>query len=167
MRAARTIVTGVWLLGLAAAAAAQATKPAPSAKPTPTIPGHATIYFLRHNGLGSPDILVDGHKVGELAHDTYFVVSQPPGHHVIEIPGSFLATSWQSELDLAGGQSYFLEIGPVQTGAPGMDLLTGLLAGTKGRQLPGRWSPNAAYALFSLDNAVGRAEIAKLKQVTR
>jgi hypothetical protein len=163
----RTLVIsiGLCLLWPVAPAAAAATTPAVTAKPAPQAPSQATIYFLRPNGivgLGAPDILIDGQKVGELSPGTYFVVNRPPGHYTIESQGSIFHTSWQSEVDFAAGQIYFLEIGPQTTGAPGSDLLNMIFTSTSGRQLPGHGLFN--YVFYSLDAEHGRAEIAKLKK---
>src|SRR4029077_7736221 len=94
----RTLVISIgwWLLCLVAPAAAEA--PATTAKPAPKAPGQATIYFLRPKGIigvGAPEVLVDGRKVGELSAGTYFVVSRAPGHHTIESQGGIIRTSWQ------------------------------------------------------------------------
>ena len=163
----RTLVIsiGLWLLWLVAPAAAEATAPAVTAKPAPKAPGQATIYFLRPNGIvgvGAPEVLVDGHKVGELSAGTYFVVSRAPGKHTIESQGGLIRTIWQCEVDFAAGQTYFLEMGPQMTGAIGTDLLTMLLTSAGGQQLPGHGLFN--FVFYALDAEHGRAEIAKLKK---
>jgi hypothetical protein len=161
------ISIGLCLLWLVAPAAAAATTPEVTAKPPPRAPGQATIYFLRPKGLGgfgmlSPDVLIDGRKVGELSAGTFFVVSRPPGHHTIETHGGILHTSRQSEVDFAAGQTYFFEIGPQESGLLANDLLAMVLTNTRGREVPGHGLFN--YVFYSLDAEQGRAEIAKLKK---
>lgn len=156
---------GLCLLWPVAPAAAAAAKPAVAAKPTPQAPSQATIYFLRPKGiigLGSPDILIDGQKVGELAPATYFVVKRPPGHHTLESHGGIFNTGWESEVDFDAGQSYFLMVGPQTNGAPGNDLLNMLLTGTRGQPLRGHGLFN--YIFYALDAEHGSEEVAKLKK---
>ena len=156
-----------WLI--LAATAFAANTPTVPAKPTAPAPSGATIYFVRPNGfvnqaLFTPDILVDDHKVGELAVGTYFTVHQPAGHHAIKLHS--WSQSWQSEIDLAAGQTYFIEVG-AYADAPGMQLLTAALAGgagLKGNPLPG--SGVSSYAFYLLDAGDGRAELGKVKNVT-
>jgi uncharacterized protein DUF2846 len=161
------IAIGLWLACLVAPAAAQATKPTARIKPTPQPPSQATIYFVRRQGivLGSPDILIDGHKVGELATGTYFVLSRPPGQHVVEVLGGFFSVGWQTELDFTAGQTYFLGIGAMETGAAiGTVGLQRLFAGTMGRELPGHGYGSLRF--FAIDAEAGRAALANLKDVT-
>jgi hypothetical protein len=159
-----SIGIGFCLLWAVAPAAAAATKPAVVAA-KPQAPSQATIYFFRPKaiiGLGSPDILIDGQKVGELAPGTYFVVKRPPGHYTLESHGGIFNTGWESEVDFDAGQSYFLMVGPQTNGAPGNDLLNMLLTGTRGQQLRGHGLFN--YVFYALDAEHGRAEVAKLKK---
>lgn len=146
-----------------AAAQPPANKPATSNRGA----GQATIYFLRPEGLismGSPDVELDGRKVGELSPGTYFVVRAPSGPRTIKIPGVFLAGSWEGNITLSPGTTYFIELGANETGAIGMRLMTRLVSGTSGEQMNGR-SFNASYSFYMLTPEKGRAIIAKLKRV--
>ena len=168
MRAVRIISTGLCLAWLIVAGGASAAPTDAAAKPKPAASGSATIYFLRPTpllGVGAPDIIIDGHKVGDLPIGTYFVVRRPPGHDIFEIDGGPLSTNWRSEVDIAAGQTYFIEIGPVADSI-GMLAIQKLMAGTKGRAMPGH-SLNPPYCFYSLDEEHGREEIAKLKNTSR
>jgi hypothetical protein len=156
------------LVWFTAAGAASAETRDEAAKPKTATSGVATIYFLRPTpiiGVGAPDIIIDGHKVGDLPVGTYFVVRRPPGHDTFEIDGGPLTTNWRSEVDIAAGRTYFIEIGPVADSIGTLAIQT-LLAGTKGQQMPGH-SLNPGYCFYSLDEEHGRAEIAKLKNTSR
>jgi len=138
-------------------------------KPSASAPHNATIYFLRPDGLitpGSPDIKVDGTVVGKLPAGTYFVVRRPPGHHTIEVQDRFLDSGWQSEVEWASGQTYFIEIGTKQTYGIAYQALTAALSNTAGRQMAGR-GLMAKFGFFTLDAERGRAEIAKMKSAAR
>lgn len=127
--------------------------------------GNATIYFMRPEGLiaaTTATIKIAGRTVGDLRQGSYFAVSRPPGHYPLEVVGNIFSSSWESEIDLAPGQTYFLQVSTRETFGPGFQLLTRGLAGTSGRQLPGRGF-NASYSFFALSPDQGRAELAKLR----
>jgi hypothetical protein len=88
------------------------------------------------------------------------------GHHTIEIKDSFLDGGWQSKVEWAPGQTYFIEIGPVQTYGIAYRALTAALSNTRGRQMAGS-GLLAKFSFFALDAAQGRAEIAKIKSARR
>lgn len=128
--------------------------------------GNATIYFLRPDGLyapTSPTVKVAGRPVGDLSAGTYVMVNRPPGHYPIEVVGGLFASSWESEIDVAAGQTYFIQVSTRGMGGPAMQLLTGAIAGTTGRPMPGRGF-NAPFSFYALDGAQGRTEIAKMKR---
>lgn len=167
------VVTAVCVLaalalgGVAAHSPAAAQQPQHKRTTSAGAAGRATIYFLRPEGMiapGSPDVELDGRKVGELSAGTYFVVQAAPGHHTLKIPGVFLAGSWESDVILAAGTTQFIEVGTNQTGGIGMRALTGALAGTTGEQMGGRGF-NSSYCFYWLDSEEGRAIVAKLKRV--
>jgi hypothetical protein len=160
----RIVAVGACVLYFVTSAAAQS-PPEAKPKPAPRASGEATVYFLRAEGLGggAPEILVDGRKVGELSTGSYFVVRRPAGHHVLASQGGLIVTTWQSEVDFAAGQSYFLQLAPRPTGGIGTDLLVMALAGTRGELLPGHGMFN--FGFYSLDAAHGREAIAKLKKI--
>jgi hypothetical protein len=139
-------------------------------KPAASAPSNATIYLIRPKGIvpsASFQIKVDDRAIGELPTGTYFVISQPRGHHTLEIGGGILSAGWQSEMELNAGQTYFIEIRPYSD-APGTQLLHMVLTGTGGQLLPGRGSPfSHAFRFFLLDAEHGRAAIAGLSKLTR
>jgi hypothetical protein len=136
---------------------------------TLSTPRNATIYFLRPDAFitpSAPDIKVDGMVVGKLAGGTYFLISRPPGHHTIEIKDSFLDGGWESKVEWAPGQTYFIEIGPVQTYGIAYRALIAMLSNTRGRQMAGS-GILAKFSFFTLDAVQGRDEIAKIKSAAR
>lgn len=168
IRVASVCMLAALALGAGAARSPAAAQQAVHKRTTsPGAAGPATIYFLRPTGIiapYSPDVELDGRKVGELSAGTYFVVKAPSGHHALKIPGIFMAGSWEGDVSLAAGTTYFIELGTNQTGAIGMRGLTAMLAGTTGIQMSGRGF-NAAYSFYMLDSEEGRAIVAKLKRV--
>jgi hypothetical protein len=187
MTVLRVLLLGVSCVALAAQAAAETTPPAAktaaapaAAKPAPG--GHdgrhdgghggsVTIYFLRPSGLmniarlgGAVNITVDGRKIGELPAGTYFVASEATGHHVLGVKGGFLDGGRESEVDLAAAHTYYLQIGPVSTGAPGQDLANMLVSGTRGQELPGHGF-NAAMSFHLLDAEFAKTEMAKMQKL--
>jgi hypothetical protein len=168
----RIISLSLSVLWLMAAAAAAQTPSAAPAKPAPHPSGQATIYFIRPNGVvsaiwgrvSSPTIKIDGNKVGELTGGTYIVASRPAGHHTLAIEG-LLATNWESPVDLASGQTYYLEIGPYSD-AIGTQAVNALMTNTQGQRLPGHsWNPS--FCFYSLDATHGRAALSGLTNVTQ
>jgi hypothetical protein len=122
MVARRVLSFALCLLFFTVAGAAAQLKPETAAKPSPRGPGQATIYFILPNSLNgaiwgklapTPDIKVDGRQVGRLVTGTYLLVNRPAGHHTIDsdVRGIFGVTSWESEVELAAGQTYFFQIG--------------------------------------------------------
>jgi hypothetical protein len=167
------VIVAVFVLAALALGAIAARSPAAAQQPenkrtiSARTVGPATIYFLRPEGMitpGSPDVELDGRKIGELRAGTYFVVQTKSGHHTLKIPGVFLAGSWEGDVTLAAGTTYFIELGTNQTGAIGMRALTGALAGTTGQQMSGRGF-NASHSFYMLNSEEGRAIVAKLKRV--
>jgi hypothetical protein len=171
MRLAGIVTIGL-LLWLAPCAFAEPATPAPAAKPAAHGGGQATIYIIRPReftvgAFTTVDIDVDGRTIGELPTASFILVRRPPGHHTVAIEagsGIFHGVQ-QSDLDLGAGQTYFLQIGPRLTGAPGSDLLNMVLSGTSIHQLPGTGSMNIVF--FSLDAETGHTRITSLKNVTR
>jgi Protein of unknown function (DUF2846) len=177
MRFASVVAVGFCVLSLVApAAAATATTPAPkgAAKPAPHPSGRATIYFIRPEGLipaltraaNTPEIFIDGNKVGALKGGCYFSVSEPAGHHSVEARSGLFNIAWKSEMNFDGGKTYFLEVAPLARGAIGSQLLQRALAGTEGVALPGEgaW---AHYHFLLLEVEQGREAIAKLPKATQ
>jgi hypothetical protein len=160
------------LLVLTTAAAAAQTAPVAPAKPTPHASGQATIYVMRPSSvvgaiwgkLGSPGIKVDGNTVGVLTPGTYIVTSRPAGHHTLIIDAT-ISANWESPVDLAAGQTYYIEIGPY-SGAIGQQAVNMLMANTQGQLMPGHsWNPG--FCFFALDATHGRAALAGLTNVTQ
>jgi hypothetical protein len=163
MPATRRAVFGLFLL--AAMAASAECGHARVVEQKPSAPPNATLYFLRPAGLYaplSPTVKINGRVVGELPAGTYFVVSRPPGHYVLEVQGGLFNAGYESDVDLAPGQIYFLEVGTQQTFGIGFQALTGALSGNRGQQLPGRGF-NAPFSFFSLNPEHGRAAIATMR----
>jgi hypothetical protein len=135
----------------------------------PAAPGGTAIYFIRTKDLRSwwsPEIQIDKHKVGDLASGTYIVVRPPPGHHTVYLPGNLLSGSMTSEMDIAAGQTYFLELGPWNP-APGTQLIQSLIlggSGLRGQMVPGTGQLTVRFYL--LDAAKARELIAELKNAT-
>ncbi|MFZ0424002.1 MAG: DUF2846 domain-containing protein [Xanthobacteraceae bacterium] len=178
MRLAGTITIGLCLLWFAPCALAEpatlaaTVTTAPAAKPPAHAGGQATIYFIRPReftaaAFSSLDLIVDGHKIGELPTASYFIARRPPGHHTVamEAGSGIFHSSWQSDPDLGAGQTYFLQIGPRLTGAIGSDIANMILAGTSVQPLPGTGSMN--FVFFSLDAETGHTRITTLKNVTK
>ena len=168
----RVISLSLSVLWLTAAAAAAQTPSAAPAKPAPHPAGQATIYFIRPNSvgaaiwgrLGSGTIKIDGVKVGELAGGTYIVASRPAGHHTLVVDPA-LAAHWESPVDLAGGETLYVEVGPYGD-AIGQQLANSLVSNTWGTRMPGHsWNP--ALCFYSLDAAHGRAALSGLTNVTQ
>lgn len=175
MVARRVLSFALCLLFFTVAGAAAQLKPETAAKPSPRASGQATIYFILSNSFGgaiwgrlaaTPDIKVDGRNVGRLVTGTYLSVNRPPGHHTlgIDVSGIFGTASWESDVVLAAGQSYFFQIGPKPTGAIGQDLANALVQNTRGQFVPGHGFM-ASFSFYSLDIEHGRAEIANLKKI--
>jgi Protein of unknown function (DUF2846) len=168
----RTISIGFLLFWPLVTAAAAAPSSGMKAKPPAAAGGHATIYFLRPSGFlnlakftSPPAISFDGHKIGELPTGAYFIANLAAGHHTLGAKGSFLDGGRDTEIDLTAGQTYFLEIGTRQTGAPGQDLANMLVSGVRGRELPGHGFLGD-IAFYQIDAEHGRAEIATLKKLS-
>ena len=175
MVARRVLSFALCLLFFTVAGAAAQLKPETAAKPSPRASGQATIYFILSNSFGgaiwgrlaaTPDIKVDGRNVGRLVTGTYLSVNRPPGHHTlgIDVSGIFGTASWESDVVLAAGQSYFFQIGPKPTGAIGQDLANALVQNTRGQFVPGHGFM-ASFSFYSLDIEHGRAEIANPKKI--
>lgn len=165
----RIAIATLCVFSLATPAVAQ-TQSRTLTKQSSGAPGRATIYVIRPTGImgtgfTSPDIKIDGRKIGELVGGTFLIAGRPAGHHTLEVQGGVLSTSWESEVDLVAGQTYYYEIGPQSNGAPGSELLAMALAGTSGQRLPGH-GLMASYSFLSLDTEHGRAALAGLKNVT-
>jgi hypothetical protein len=60
-------------------------------------------------------------------------------------------------------KSYYVAIGFQESGFPGQDLVKALFYGSAGQKMEGKGFL-ATYALFTLDEAGGRGELAKLKR---
>ena len=157
---------------MADAAAAQTASVAPT-KPAPHASGQATIYILRPNSvstaiwgkLSSPTIKIDGVKVGDLTGGTYIVASRPAGHHTLVLD-SALTANWESPVDLAGGQTLYVEIGPYSNAIGIQQFANSLASNTWGQCMPGHsWNPGLCF--YSLDAAHGRAALAGLTNVTQ
>jgi hypothetical protein len=137
-----------------------------AAKPAAPAPGGTAIYFIRTKDLRSwwsPEIQIDKRKVGDLASGTYLVVRPPPGHHTVYLPGNLLSGSMTSEMDIAAGQTYFLELGPWNP-APGTQLIQSLILGgpgLRGQMVPGTGLLTVRFYL--LDAAKARELMAELK----
>jgi hypothetical protein len=168
MRAIRIVSASLCLLWFFIAAQASAQARDAVAKPQTAAPGSAKLYLLSPKGLisspATPDITVDGHKFGGLAAGTYFAVSRTPGHHTLEVGGRFLSAAQQNEVEFAAGQTYFIEISTC-TDSIGMLAIQSILSGTGGTRLRGG-NPFSGLCFYSLDPEHGRAEIAKLQNVT-
>ena len=140
------------------------------AKPSASAPSNATIYFFRLEGLitpYSPDIKVDGRVVGKMPGGTYFVVNRPAGHHTIGIDAGTMDGGWESEVDWASGQTYYIEVGTKQTyGGFAQQALVAMLANTPGKLMPGH-GLFAFFSFYALDAERARAEIAKMKSAKR
>jgi Protein of unknown function (DUF2846) len=162
----RVISVALCLMCLIPAGAAAEKARDVAAKPSAPAPGGTAIYFIRTKDLRSwwsPEIQIDKHKVGELASGTYLVVRPPPGHHTVYLPGSMLSGSMTSEMEIAAGQTYFLELGPWNP-APGTQLIQSLILGgpgLRGQMVPGTGLLTVRFYL--LDAAKGRELIAGLK----
>jgi hypothetical protein len=140
-----------------------------AAKPSAPAHGGTAIYFIRTKDLRSwwsPEIQIDKHKVGDLASGTYLVARPPPGHHTVYLPGHLLSGSMTSEMDIAAGQTYFLELGPWNP-APGTQLIQSLIlggSGLRGQMVPGTGQLTVRFYL--LDAAKGRELMTELKNAT-
>lgn len=72
----------------------------------PPIPdGMARITFYRlhisfEGSAGSPDVIVDGEKLGELPSGGFFFVDVTPGHHSIVLERSFVQQGFQGPLEI-------------------------------------------------------------------
>lgn len=68
----------------------------PAFKAEPSRDNQSIIHLFRPskfaNGGGSPDVMLDGKKVGALANGGYLSLPVPPGPHTLEIPSN--AWSW-------------------------------------------------------------------------
>jgi hypothetical protein len=164
----RAISVALCLTCLVPAGASAA--PAREVAAKPAASGGTAIYFIRTKDLRSwwsPEIQIDKHKVGDLASGSYFVVRPPPGHHTVYLPGNLLSGSMTSEMDIAAGQTYFLELGPWNP-APGTQLIQSLIlggSGLRGKMVPGTGQLTVRFYL--LDAAKARELIAELKNATR
>jgi hypothetical protein len=165
MRTALALFVGLSLMAATDASAANAGDA--TAKPKPSGAGGATIYFVRAAGLKGfwvPDIVIDGQKIGALLPASVLVARRPTGHHAIDIPAfSIISGSLHSEIDVAAGQTYYLELGPY-VDAPGTQILVSLMsagAGLRGKLLPG--SGGSSWRFYELDAEAGRELIAKAK----
>jgi hypothetical protein len=162
----RVISVALSLMCLVPAGASAETSREVAAKPSAPAPGGTAIYFIRTKDLRSwwsPEIQIDKRKVGDLASGTYLVVRPPPGHHTVYLPGHLLSGSMTSEMEIAAGQTYFLELGPWNP-APGTQLIQSLILGgpgLRGQMVPG--SGLLGVRFYRLDAAKGRELIAELK----
>jgi hypothetical protein len=165
----RVISVVLCLMGLVPTGAAAEKAREVAAKPAAPAPGGTAIYFIRTKDLRSwwsPEIQIDKHKVGDLASGTYLMVRPPPGHHTVYLPGNLLSGSMTSEMDIAAGQTYFLELGPWNP-APGTQLIQSLILGgpgLRGQMVPGTGLLTVRFYL--LDAAKARELMAELKNAT-
>jgi hypothetical protein len=167
----RTFLLALCFVSLSVESASTQTKPDTTPKLQSHPSGQVTIYIFRPNSIvsaiwgraSSPDIKVNGHKVGELVAGTYLVINRPAGRHILEINSS-LAGPWQSEVIFAAGQTYYFEIAPRPSGAPGRDLVNVLVSNIHGQFVPGN-GVFAGLSFYSLDGEHGRTEIASLKRI--
>ena len=164
----RVISVALCLMCLVPAGASAEKAREVAAKP-PAPGGGTAIYFIRTKDLRSwwsPEIQIDKHKVGDLAAGTYLVVRPRPGHHTVYLPGNLLSGSMTSEMDIAAGQTYFLELGPWNP-APGTQLIQSLIlggSGLRGQMVPGTGLLSVRFYL--LEAAKARELMAELKNAT-
>ena len=161
----RVISVALCLLIPAGASAEKAREVA--AKP-PHAWRHGDLFHPHENlrSWWSPEIQIDKRKVGDLASGTYLVVRPPPGHHTVYLPGNLLSGSMTSEMDIAAGQTYFLELGPWNP-TPGTQLIQSLIlggSGLRGQMVPGTGQLTVRFYL--LDAAKGRELMTGLKNAT-
>jgi len=122
----------------------------------------ARIYFLRETNpfgiLNTPNIKINGQKVGELAAGSFFFIDRDPGTYALTVetiaPGRFSA-----QITLRPRAVYYVEVAPRPAGVA----LT-MAAGLAGQLLDAAVSENSGYySITPLDEQTGRAKLAKLK----
>ncbi len=134
----------------------------------------ARLYFLRQYGLmggiaADTRILVNGQPVGIVESGTYLYIDRPPGRYKLhlEMKIQLLPNSFETEVTVAAGQTYYYEIG-VATSPTGAGWGSALLMGNVGKRMDGRGSFGGnSYQFNSMDAATGAAEVRKLKPVKR
>jgi hypothetical protein len=148
-------------------AAAQSKAAAGSAK-------SARLYFLRQYGLmggiaADTRILVNDQAVGIVEPGSYLTIDRPPGRYKLHLETKIqiLPNSFETEVTVAAGQTYYFEIG-VATSPTGAGWGSALLMGNVGKRMDGRGSFGGnSYQFNSLDTATGAAEVRKLKPMKR
>jgi hypothetical protein len=126
--------------------------------------GPAKLYFLREQGNygfgASPRVKVDGDLIGTLASGSFVVVDRPAGKHTLRIEPPIALGYFETDVQVAAGQTYYFEVGP-DTTVP-ITTIFAPAANNVGQPMAGRRF-NSSWQLNRLDAKTGAAELAKLK----
>ncbi|HZP77437.1 MAG TPA: DUF2846 domain-containing protein [Pseudolabrys sp.] len=131
-------------------------------------PRSAHIYFVREKaiyGPWAPPIKVNGKEIGRLANGAYLAIERPPGRYSLRTEPLLGLGFFEADLTVAAGETYYVQLAPVQMETGGglvPALAHAITGGNFSTPMPGR-AFNAAFQFNRLDAVTGAAIVAKLK----
>ncbi|MEA2994587.1 MAG: hypothetical protein QOG74_136 [Alphaproteobacteria bacterium] len=123
------------------------------------------IYFLRGNSLlaiggFTPEIQINGQKVGNLANNSYFFIDRAPGSYKVSTATTLAFGSYSADVVLLPGGVAYVELAP-RAGA----IMGSAIGGAAGGLIAASTSNNSGrFSLAVLDAKVGAAMLQQLKQ---
>jgi Protein of unknown function (DUF2846) len=133
----------------------------------------ARLYFLREKGIigalggtaATTDIKIDGKSVGALRNGFQLFVDRPAGLHTLAADNG-VSMTFETEIQVEAGQTYYFNIGAAAGGPPGQVLLNQAYAGGSGEPMQAKSmfaGAMSGVAIYRMDAAAGAALAAQLQ----